>query len=240
MPFPPQGGNPFGTLIDTGEMNVSAAVAALLAAADNPAVRALLDLEVGTDFLSPAAIAAAYQALDADLTAIAALVSAADKAPYATGAGAWSLMDMKAALRSLGAAASMGALLMLTQGQGSVLLGEIAAADFNSTADQAIPILAGVSKWVPVVVRFSDVSTSLGGSSAAGGVWSAAGKTGDEIIPAATTYTSLTAATVVKATNAQAASQAKYYTGSNAYFSLGTPHGSAATARVQLFGAVLG
>ena len=36
-------------------------------------VRATLDLEAGTDFLSPAAIAAAYQPLDSDLTAIAAL-----------------------------------------------------------------------------------------------------------------------------------------------------------------------
>jgi hypothetical protein len=44
----------------------------LVAAADYAAMRALLDLEAGTDFLSPAAIAAAYQPLDAQLTAFAA------------------------------------------------------------------------------------------------------------------------------------------------------------------------
>jgi len=44
---------------------------------------------------------AGKQPLDADLTAIAALVSAADKAPYATGAGTWSLMTVTAAARAL-------------------------------------------------------------------------------------------------------------------------------------------
>jgi hypothetical protein len=41
------------------------------------------------------------QPLDADLTAIAALVSAADKVPYATGSGTWSLMTVTAAARGL-------------------------------------------------------------------------------------------------------------------------------------------
>lgn len=41
------------------------------------------------------------QPLDADLTAIAALTSAADKLPYSTGAGAWALSDFTAAGRAL-------------------------------------------------------------------------------------------------------------------------------------------
>lgn len=41
------------------------------------------------------------QPIDADLSAIAALVSAADKAPYATGAGTWALMTVTAAARAL-------------------------------------------------------------------------------------------------------------------------------------------
>lgn len=56
---------------------------AVAGAADAAAQRAALDLEPGVD----------VQAYDVDLTAIAALVSAANKAPYATGAGSWAMTD---------------------------------------------------------------------------------------------------------------------------------------------------
>lgn len=52
-------------------------------------------------YLTTAAAAAAYQPLDTDLTAIAALVSAADKYPYATGVGAWALGTITTFGRSL-------------------------------------------------------------------------------------------------------------------------------------------
>lgn len=55
----------------------SANAQSLVTAANYAAMRALLDLEVGTDFLSPAAIAAAYQPLDADLTSWAGVTRAA-------------------------------------------------------------------------------------------------------------------------------------------------------------------
>lgn len=60
-------------LMRTTGLGMSANGSSLVSATDYAAMRALLDLEAGTDFLSPAAIAAAYQPLDADLTAIAAL-----------------------------------------------------------------------------------------------------------------------------------------------------------------------
>jgi hypothetical protein len=47
--------------------------------------------------------AGSYQPLDTDLTAIAALTSAADKVPYSTGAGTWALADFTATGRLLAA-----------------------------------------------------------------------------------------------------------------------------------------
>lgn len=55
----------------------SANAQSLVTAADYAGMRALLDLEAGTDFLSPAAIAAAYQPIDADLTSWAGVTRAA-------------------------------------------------------------------------------------------------------------------------------------------------------------------
>jgi hypothetical protein len=51
------------------------------------------------------------QPLDTDLTAIAALVSAADKIPYATGAGTWSLASFTAYARTLLALSSKAAVI---------------------------------------------------------------------------------------------------------------------------------
>lgn len=52
-------------------------------------------------YLTAAEGNAAYQPLDADLTAFAALASAADQLPYATGAGAWALTTLSAFGRTL-------------------------------------------------------------------------------------------------------------------------------------------
>jgi hypothetical protein len=60
-------------LTEWSSLNPSANGGSLVTAADYAAMRALLDLEAGTDFLSPAAIAAAYQPLDAQLTDVAGL-----------------------------------------------------------------------------------------------------------------------------------------------------------------------
>lgn len=63
-------------LTEWAGIDPSADGGSLVSAANFAAMRTLLDLEVGTDFLSPAAIAAAYQPLDTELSAIAGLSSA--------------------------------------------------------------------------------------------------------------------------------------------------------------------
>jgi hypothetical protein len=74
--------------------------------ADNTAARTTLGLgtmatETASNYLTTSAAASGYQPLDADLTAIAALTSAANKVPYSTGAGAWALADFSTAGRNL-------------------------------------------------------------------------------------------------------------------------------------------
>lgn len=74
---------------------------------------------------------AGKQPLDDDLTAIAALVSAADKMPYATGAGAWALATLSAFARTLLDDADAAA-MRTTLGLGDVAL-KTMAADFASS-----------------------------------------------------------------------------------------------------------
>lgn len=91
------------------EITCTAAGRALLDDADASAQRTTLGLGTASTHAhgdydpagSAAAAQAASQPLDADLTAFAALVSAADKLPYATGSGTWALTSFTGFMRTL-------------------------------------------------------------------------------------------------------------------------------------------
>jgi len=88
------------------------------------------------------------QPLDTDLTAIAALVSAADKFAYATGAGTWALADLTAAGRALIDDAS-NTVQRTTLGLGDAAVATIGTAAGNvigvNTVDAKGDLLAGTA-----------------------------------------------------------------------------------------------
>lgn len=95
------------------------------------------------------------QPVDTDLTAIAALVSAADKLPYATGAGTWALADLTAAGRALVDDASAAA-------QRTTLgLGDAAVATIGLAAGNVLGVNAVDAKGDLLVATAADTVTRL-------------------------------------------------------------------------------
>jgi predicted RecA/RadA family phage recombinase len=118
------------SLMLTAGLGLSANGQSLVTAANYAAMKTLLDVESGTDFLSPAAIAAAYQPLDAELTALAGLTSAADALPYFTGVGTASTTTLSSVGRTLISQTTQA--LMRTTGLGMSANGSslVSAADY--------------------------------------------------------------------------------------------------------------
>ncbi len=150
----------------------------LITAADYAAMRALLDLEVGTDFLSPAAIAAAYQPLDGELSAIAGLTSAADSAPYFTGSGTAALATLTSFGRSLiddaNAAAARTTLGLVigtdVQAQNAGLAQIAALADPNADRILFWDDSAGAYTYLTLGTNLSITGTTLDATGGSGNV----------------------------------------------------------------------
>jgi hypothetical protein len=111
------------------------------------------------------------------------------------------------------------------------ILGTLRGANFNSTADQAIPII-GASKYAisQIIVTNCSVSMTL----ATGGFYTAASKGGSAVVGAAQVYTALTGATSLL--SATLAITTTAWTATPLYFSLTTAQGAAATCDIYVVG----
>ena len=170
-----------------------------------------------------------------DLTAFAAVTPSADVLA----------MLGEANYAAIRAAILEGSPLPIAQGgtagtlgeRGFSLLGSLNA-DLNTTADQAITILAGITKYRVRQIMLFDASVDMSASPAQGGVYSAAAKGGTAIVANTQLYTTLSAASKVLALTISAAGLADYLTAGTLYLSLTAAHGTPATARLLLFGDV--
>lgn len=178
------------------------------------------------------------QAFDATLQSIAALGTVADRMLYTTGVDTWAEATLTAVARTLlsaaTAAAQRQALSVLPK---SGLLGSLIGADFNSTADQAITIASGITKYV--IRRIVVVNASLNLTTAVGGLYGAAAKSAPNIVANTQVYTALTAAAKFVDLTLTALCGTDIFTQGTIYLSLTTPQGAAATADVFVFGDVV-
>lgn len=149
----------------------SANAQAMAAAANYAAMRALLDLEAGTDYYSKTAADAAFQPLDSDLTAIAALTTTSYGRAFLALVNQAGLM----ALLSAGSTSAAGILELATAAEyaaGSDTARAIGVAEAWNAADCAV-LTDGATIAVDLAAGFnfggaSNAALALGGNQSLG------------------------------------------------------------------------
>lgn len=114
------------------------------------------------------------------------------------------------------------------------VLGSLTGANFNSTADQAIPIANGVTAFQITGIAVTNCSANL--TLAVGGFYPAAAKAGTAIVANTQVYTALIASTVLLNATVAAAPLVTRYAIGTVYLSLTTAQGGAATCDVYVVG----
>jgi len=115
------------------------------------------------------------------------------------------------------------------------LLGVLKAADFNVTTDQ--PIAGFPAKWIPRRITAQNASVDM--TTAAGGIYTAAGKTGTVIVAAAQVYTALSTAAKWKdltIDNTGGGPTTDVQTATSVFFALTTGQGAPATGDIYIWG----
>lgn len=117
------------------------------------------------------------------------------------------------------------------------LLGSMAGADMNSTADQQIT-LSGGSRFVVTDVLITNASTDLSANTNDLEIWTGTLRSGDQIARC-NVQRLLTPSQFANFSEGSMGMVSEFTTGGPLYLSLGTAHGSAATADVYVYGYVL-
>jgi len=178
------------------------------------------------------------QALDADLSALGGVTSAANKVPYFTGAGTADVADFTAAGRALvddATAAAQRATLSLAAV--NVLIAKLTGADLNVTTDQALTMQLTPAKYL--VRRIVATNASGTPTLAAGGFYTAASKGGAKLVETTQLYTALSAATKFVDTTLLTIATTDIVTSAQLYMALTTANGSAMTCDVYVYGEIL-
>jgi hypothetical protein len=123
---------------------------------------------------------------------------------------------------------------VIVNAESKVLLGSLKGANFNSTADQSIPMAA--SKYVIRRITVTNASPSL--TLAVGGFYAASGKT-TPVVGATQVYSGLTGSTKYLDMTLAAILTTDVRTESTLFFSLTTAQGTGATADLYIFGDVI-
>lgn len=122
--------------------------------------------------------------------------------------------------------------MALILGEASALLGTLKSTNFNSTADQAIPML--YAKYIVRKITVTNASTNL--TLAAGGIYTATSKGGTALVAATQVYTTLSSATKYLDLTLGALLTTDTQALANLYFSLTTAQGATATADIYIIG----
>lgn len=122
--------------------------------------------------------------------------------------------------------------LLRTDQLRSPLIGVLRSANMNTTADQLISISA--KRFVVRRIVATGGSTPI--STAVGGIYTGAGKTGTAIVPANQTYAALSSSTKFLDLGQGLLTTTDSFTSGALYLSLTTPQGADATADIYVYG----
>lgn len=122
----------------------------------------------------------------------------------------------------------------IIKGRGVELLYRLLTANMNTTADQVFEKLHSYDFFIIQSLRASNASGDL--TTAVGGIYTATGKGGSQLVGSGYAWSTLSSATVGANLTATSLAQARRTGSENLYLSLTTPKGVAATADILVWG----